>query len=166
MRSPPRCGGGRRERSRCARLRCPANPHCSTSCRPTSCWTGSAFPRAPSVSLNADVTQAPALPFAYPVVVKALSAKIAHKSDVGGVVLNVHGEKELLAAIQKIRAATKTDRVLVQPMMAGLGEVLIGYRRDADVGPLVMLAAAASSPKSTATAAFVSLRSILPKRER
>ena len=33
------------------------------------------------------------------------------------------------------------DRVLVQPMMPGLGEVLIGYRVDADVGPLVMLAA-------------------------
>ena len=33
------------------------------------------------------------------------------------------------------------DRVLVQPMMSGLGEVLIGYRVDADVGPLVMLAA-------------------------
>jgi succinyl-CoA synthetase beta subunit len=31
--------------------------------------------------------------------------------------------------------------VLVQPMMAGVGEVLIGYRIDSDVGPLVMLAA-------------------------
>jgi hypothetical protein len=29
----------------------------------------------------------------------------------------------------------------VQPMLSGLGEVLIGYRLDADVGPLVMLAA-------------------------
>ncbi len=35
----------------------------------------------------------------------------------------------------------RCDRVLVQPMMPGLGEVLIGYRRDADVGPMVMLAA-------------------------
>ena len=32
-------------------------------------------------------------------------------------------------------------RVLVQPMVAGLGEVLLGYRVDRDVGPLVMLAA-------------------------
>ena len=73
--------------------------------------------------------------------VKALSAKIAHKSDVGGVVLNVRDDGALLAAIAKIREATKVDRVLVQPMLSGLGEVLIGYRLDADVGPLVMLAA-------------------------
>ena len=32
-------------------------------------------------------------------------------------------------------------RVLAQPMIAGIGEVLIGYRVDPDVGPLVMLAA-------------------------
>src|SRR5262249_55517106 len=33
------------------------------------------------------------------------------------------------------------QRVLVQPMIAGLGEVLVGYRVDPDVGPLVMVAA-------------------------
>ena len=98
-------------------------------------------PRAPSLAVDAAVTKAPALPFAYPVAVKALSATIAHKSDVGGVVLNVGDEASLLAAIGKIRGATKVDRVLVQPMTAGLGEVLIGYRVDSDVGPLVMLAA-------------------------
>jgi succinyl-CoA synthetase beta subunit len=32
-------------------------------------------------------------------------------------------------------------RVLVQPMMAGIGEALVGYRVDPDVGPLVMVAA-------------------------
>ncbi len=32
-------------------------------------------------------------------------------------------------------------RVLVQPMLAGIGEALIGYRVDRDVGPLVMVAA-------------------------
>ena len=46
-------------------------------------------PHAPSVALDAGIKQAPALPFPYPVAVKALSATIAHKSDVGGVVLNV-----------------------------------------------------------------------------
>jgi acyl-CoA synthetase (NDP forming) len=98
-------------------------------------------PHAPSIALDAGIKQAPALPFPYPVVVKALSEKIAHKSDVGGVVLNVRDDGALLAAIAKIREATKVDRVLVQPMLSGLGEVLIGYRLDADVGPLVMLAA-------------------------
>src|SRR5207244_9744900 len=72
---------------------------------------------------------------------KALSATIAHKSDVGGVMLDVRDEAALLAAIQKIKAATKVERVLVQPMTPGLGEVLIGYRVDRDVGPLVVLAA-------------------------
>jgi acyl-CoA synthetase (NDP forming) len=98
-------------------------------------------PHAPSIALDASIAKAPALPFAYPVVVKALSEKIAHKSDVGGVVLNVRDEAALVAAVGKIRQATNVDRVLVQPMVAGLGEVLIGYRIDRDVGSTVMLAA-------------------------
>ncbi len=98
-------------------------------------------PHAPSIALDSSIGQAPALSFSYPVVVKALSEKIAHKSDVGGVALNVRDDVALLAAIAKIKQATKVDRVLVQPMVSGLGEVLIGYRRDPDVGPLVMLAA-------------------------
>ena len=96
---------------------------------------------APSVALDTAITAAPVLPFPYPVAVKALSAAIAHKSDVGGVVLNVGDGAALLAAVAQIRQATSVDRVLVQPMTAGLGEVLIGYRIDPDVGPTVMLAA-------------------------
>ena len=38
-------------------------------------------------------------------------------------------------------AGTRLDRVLVQPMISGIGEALIGYRVDPDVGPLVMVAA-------------------------
>ena len=98
-------------------------------------------PRAPSLALDAGMTTAPALPFAYPVAVKALSAEIAHKSDAGGVVLDVRDDAALLAAIRQIAKSTKAGRVLVQPMLAGLGEVLIGYRVDRDVGPLVMVAA-------------------------
>jgi acyl-CoA synthetase (NDP forming) len=98
-------------------------------------------PRAASVALDSNIKVAPALPFDYPIAVKALSAKIAHKSDVGGVELNVRDGNALLAAVDKIRKATGVDRALAQPMMSGVGEVLIGYRVDADVGPLVMLAA-------------------------
>ena len=99
-------------------------------------------PRAASVAIEVNITAAPTLPFAYPVAVKILSAEIAHKSDVGGVVLNVRDGDGLLAAIKTIRGNVPTAaRVLVQPMAFGIGEVLIGYRVDADVGPLVMLAA-------------------------
>ena len=104
--------------------------------------------RAPGVALNSDIVQAPPLPFPYPVAVKVLSAQIAHKSDIGGVVLGVSDGASLVGAIHNIRtavtarmAAASVERVLVQPMISGVGEVLIGYRIDRDVGPLIMLAA-------------------------
>ena len=104
--------------------------------------------RAPSVALEVGIAEAPPLPFAYPVAVKALCAEIAHKTDVGGVALGVADGDALLAAIRKIAAAiaerspgARVTRVLVQPMMSGLGEVLLGYRVDRDVGALIMVAA-------------------------
>jgi acyl-CoA synthetase (NDP forming) len=103
---------------------------------------------APTMALDAEVKQVPALPFAFPVAVKALSAEIAHKTELGGVVLDVADPEGLLAAIRQIREnvrqhspAAQLDRMLVQPMVTGLGEVLVGYRIDPDVGPLIMVAA-------------------------
>jgi acyl-CoA synthetase (NDP forming) len=102
---------------------------------------------APAVALDARATRAPALPFPYPVAVKALITGIAHKTDIGGVVLGVPDGDGLVAAIKQIhtsvaerRPGTAVDRVLVQPMVSGRAEVLIGYRVDRDVGPLVMVA--------------------------
>ena len=104
--------------------------------------------RAPAVALGADIREAPRLPFAYPVAVKVLSAEIAHKTDVGGVVLNVADDAALVAAIAEMRAnlgrrvpALTLHGVLVQPMLSGVAGVLIGYRVDRDVGPLIMVAA-------------------------
>jgi acyl-CoA synthetase (NDP forming) len=104
--------------------------------------------RAPALAVAANMERAPELPFAYPVAVKVLSSALAHKTDVGGVVLDARSGADLLAAIKAIRdgvAARRPDvpveRVLVQPMVSGLGEVLVGYRVDRDVGPLVMVAA-------------------------
>jgi acetate---CoA ligase (ADP-forming) len=99
-------------------------------------------PHAPSVALDMTITQLPTLPFGYPVALKVLSSEIAHKSDVGGVTLGIADAPALLAAIAVMRTRlSQAQRVLVQPMIAGLGEVLIGYRVDPDVGPLVMVAA-------------------------
>ena len=67
----------------------PARARCSTSWRPMRCSSASAFRTRRRSRSMPIIKQAPALPFAYPVAVKALSAAIAHKTDVGGVVLNV-----------------------------------------------------------------------------
>ena len=102
---------------------------------------------APCVAADAK-SGAPAHAIAYPVAVKILSDTIAHKTDAGGVVLGVQNEHDLASAIADIRKnverhvpGTTADRVLVQQMIKGLGEVLIGYRIDGQVGPIVMLAA-------------------------
>jgi acyl-CoA synthetase (NDP forming) len=103
--------------------------------------------RAPAVTLHCGITAAPDLPFAYPVAVKMLAPEIAHKTEVGGVMLGVANGEQLLAAVRQIRSSVAmrmpgaiVSRVLVQPMLRGLGEALVGYRLDRDVGPLVMVA--------------------------
>ena len=94
-----------------------------------------------------DHRKAPALPFAYPVAVKVLSADIAHKTEAGGVALNVPRRRragrgdQVHARDRASRTGITPDRVLVAPMIAGIGEALIGYRVDREVGPLVMVAA-------------------------
>jgi acyl-CoA synthetase (NDP forming) len=102
---------------------------------------------APAVAIAIDDT-AIELPFAYPVAVKLLSEEIVHKTEVGGVVLNVADATQLEAAIRKIADSVRAHRpdanvshVLVQPMTSGLGEMLLGYRVDPEAGPLVLLAA-------------------------
>ncbi|RSM47072.1 CoA-binding protein [Amycolatopsis balhimycina DSM 5908] len=100
---------------------------------------------APHRVLPVDSPDADGLRF--PVAVKALSAALGHKSDVGGVVLAVDtaaGVREASARIRAdvaARAGVEISAVLVQSMEAGLGEVLVGYRVDPDVGPLVLVAA-------------------------
>ena len=88
------------------------------------------------------------LPFPFPVVAKVLDAAIPHKSDVGGVHVGLKTPEDLAAAIASIRADVArampghaVTRVLVQRMRAGVGEVLVGLRRDPQMGPVVMLAA-------------------------
>jgi acyl-CoA synthetase (NDP forming) len=87
-----------------------------------------------------------ALPVPGPVVVKALSDELPHKTDAGGVVLGVADSDGLTEAMHGIvdtvaeRADVKISHVLVQSMVSGVGEVLVGLVRDPDAGPLVVLA--------------------------
>jgi len=75
----------------------------------------------------------------YPVAAKIVSAGIAHKSDVGGVVLGISSRPDFE---EKIRSIAKGDNpILVQKMATGLAEAIVGYRDDPVVGPLVMVGA-------------------------
>ena len=84
----------------------------------------------------------------FPVAAKALHAQIAHKTDIGGVVLRLGDDAALAAAAARIRANVARHRpelgevpILVQSMATGLGEALLGFRRDPQVGPVILLAA-------------------------
>jgi len=97
---------------------------------------------------QADVITAPSQParVPFPVVAKILSPDIAHKTEARAVRLNVTSNEELAAACEEIvrnaRAYNKDariDGVLVQHMERGLAEVILGYKRDPQVGPVVVL---------------------------
>jgi len=102
----------------------------------------------PSIVIPAAAVAPSALPFPYPVAVKVLSPDIMHKARVGGVRLNVANESELRAACAAVQSASRrydsrsTIRgALVQPMVSGVVEVLVGYQDGFDVGPYVTVAA-------------------------
>jgi len=104
-------------------------------------------PSAAAVVVAADGPVPLPLPFAYPVVVKACSAQLAHKSEHGGVVLGVADAQALRLAMEQVKtnvaghAPLPVDfEILVQPMVNGLAEVLLGFKRDPDAGAIVMLA--------------------------
>lgn len=84
----------------------------------------------------------------FPVVAKILSPDILHKTDAGGVVLNIADAAALKAAATQIltrvkakHPAAKINGILVQRMEKGLAEVILGFRRDPQVGPVVVLGA-------------------------
>lgn len=73
-----------------------------------------------------------------PVVVKVLSESALHKSDVGGVVLGVRGESEVAEAYQTVTSAVEDpEGTLVQELVEGGHEILIGMTLDPTFGPLV-----------------------------
>jgi succinyl-CoA synthetase beta subunit len=75
-----------------------------------------------------------------PVVLKAQAPGLVHKTDAGAVKLGLHGEAETRAAYRELAAAfgARLSGVLVQPMLAGGTEVLIGTVSEPVFGPLVI----------------------------
>jgi len=81
----------------------------------------------------------------YPVAMKILSPQILHKSDAGGVILDVKNSAEARTAYAKIIVNTMNYNkdadihgVLISPMMRQGVEVIIGMTHDPQFGPVIM----------------------------
>ncbi len=90
---------------------------------------------------TADEAAAAASEIGYPVVLKACGPEIAHKTERELVVVGIRGKEELRFAFDKILTNlgdTPREGVLVQPMIQGERELVIGLIRDPQFGPCVM----------------------------
>ncbi len=86
---------------------------------------------------SAEAAATAARELGFPVVMKVLSCAITHKSDVGGVVLNIADESQAAAAWERIHANVRrampdtiVEGVLVAPMVRGGVECILGVHRD------------------------------------
>ncbi|MAH83222.1 MAG: hypothetical protein CBB68_02515 [Rhodospirillaceae bacterium TMED8] len=84
----------------------------------------------------------------YPIAAKIISPDLPHKTDAKAVILGIKDEESLRVAMKKIWDAAKIHKpearlegIMVEPMIEALAEVLIGFRHDKEVGPLVILGA-------------------------
>ena len=81
----------------------------------------------------------------FPVVAKLVSAEILHKSDIGGVVLNLNSAAEvkkafadITARVAKLKGKPKLDGVLIAQQVKAELELVIGASLDAEMGPVVL----------------------------
>jgi acyl-CoA synthetase (NDP forming) len=98
------------------------------------------------IAANADQAVVHAAELGYPVVMKIVSADIAHKTEIGGVALDLGDEPAVRAAHERILAnagqrapAARIDGVLVAPMARGGTELIMGISRDPVFGPVAMV---------------------------
>ena len=95
---------------------------------------------------TADEAIAAADKLGYPVVAKLLSRTITHKTDVGGVILNLDSAEAVRAAFGRIRDAVTAavgaghfEGVTVQPMIDSSGyELIVGSSPDSQFGPIIL----------------------------
>jgi len=101
-----------------------------------------------AVAANADEAVAAARKIGYPVVLKAVARDLVHKSDVGAVKLNLTDDAavrtafaDAVAGVRKALPDAAIDGCVVQKMVRGEAELIVGIRRDPLYGPVVMVGA-------------------------
>lgn len=112
---------------------------------------------------TADEAAAAATALGYPVVAKIVSPDIAHKTEVGGVMLHLQDAAAVRSAFEQLMArarqaapGARLDGVLVAPMVKGGAEVIVGIHRDPTFGPMVMYGAGGTAVELYKDVAFAS----------
>jgi acetyl coenzyme A synthetase (ADP forming)-like protein len=104
------------------------------------------IPNVPGdLATNADEAVEIAKICGYPVVLKIVAEGLLHKSDAGGIKLNIKSDDELrvafdnlIAHIAKVEPNAEIKGAMVEKMAAKGQEVIVGMRRDATFGPMMM----------------------------
>src|SRR5204863_2070104 len=96
------------------------------------------------VQTAADAVKA-ARKIGFPVVAKVDSAQILHKSDIGGVVLNLNNPadvrkafNDITARVKKLKGKPKLDGILIAQQVKAELELVVGAALDAEMGPVVL----------------------------
>ncbi len=127
---------------------------------------------AAAMAATAERAVAAAREIGYPVVLKVHSAQITHKTDVGGVKTDLRCDQDVRAAFElivesarRLRPDALVEGVTVQPMLdRALGvELIVGVRRDATFGPVVLVGAGGTMTEVLADRA-IGLAPIAPGR--
>jgi acyl-CoA synthetase (NDP forming) len=105
------------------------------------------IPRAPTVLLPPSLdawTDEQLDALRYPVVAKISAPNLVHKTELGAVALGIQtveqlrsASRDILQRLARVRPDILVKGIEVQPMEQGLIEILIGYRDDPQVGPII-----------------------------
>ncbi len=115
------------------------------------------------VCTSADAAADTATAYGFPVVAKISSPDIPHKTEVGGVLLNLQDADavrraygELIARATSAVPGARIEGVLVTPMLKGGIETILGIHRDPTFGPMVMFGSGGTAVELYKDVAFAS----------
>ena len=91
-----------------------------------------------TIAPDADSAAAKAAKIGFPIVLKACGANLTHKTEAGGVVLNLRSEKEVKKESQRLLKIEGCEALLIQEMVKGDREFVCGLTRDSQFGLCVM----------------------------
>jgi acetate---CoA ligase (ADP-forming) len=73
----------------------------------------------------------------FPAAVKVDSDKVLHKTDKKGLILNLKNAEELKKAIGEIKQNFPGEKIIIQPMIEGGTELILGIKKDETFGPIL-----------------------------